>query len=306
MRFVFREPKVIRPSSQFQEPTESGWQIVHRVADANISPMANGYTSAVDLAKLDVRIDEIAEAVAQQNLRQIMQLLGLEAIPANWSGSLTQLLREMVGAAGNQSIDFLPGDAAGLLSFDLNNPLAIEWASTHAAELVNGVSAGSEAAIRLIIRRAFQDGIPPRDAAILIESVIGLTERQATAVFNFRQNLLDGGVSLADAMRRAGDYAARLLRQRGLLIARTETILAANMGQQLLWADAVDAGLFAPSEVKREWIVTPDDRLDRAICLPMAGQQVGLNEPFTTGTGGQVMVPPVHPGCRCGVGLVFV
>jgi len=55
-------------------------------------------------------------------------------------------------------------------------------------------------------------------------------------------------------------YAQRLLNQRLLNIARTETIAAANEGQRQLWQQAIDRGDLTGRE-RRAWITTPDDRL---------------------------------------------
>ena len=53
--------------------------------------------------------------------------------------------------------------------------------------------------------------------------------------------------------------------------------------------------------VKRTWIVTWDERLE-VKCEDLADKTVGLNEEFAPG----VMHPPLHPRCRCAVGLVQV
>ena len=86
--------------------------------------------------------------------------------------------------------------------------------------------------------------------------------------------------------------------------ARTEIIASAHQGQKEAWQQAVDEGLLDSSETNREWITTDDDRLC-PICEPMNGQIVGLGEAFLDGDGEDVEEPPVHPNCRCTVGISF-
>ena len=59
-----------------------------------------------------------------------------------------------------------------------------------------------------------------------------------------------------------------------------------------------------PSQTKRVWVLTPDDRLCE-ICSAIPDLNpdgVGLEETFDTDLG-PVLSPPVHPNCRCAVSL---
>jgi len=145
--------------------------------------------------------------------------------------------------------------------------------------------------------------------------LLGLTSRQADAAFNLRSliqskpgrrlkagkvpiRVSKGGASVAFTERRVEQYSRRLLNQRALMIARTETMTAANEGQRQLWAQAQRQGLLAEDRLK-EWIVTPDDRLC-PICAPLQGETAPVGEPFPT-TGKQA--PPAHVMCRCAMGI---
>jgi hypothetical protein len=107
------------------------------------------------------------------------------------------------------------------------------------------------------------------------------------------------GWSRGEAARKAGTYAARLLRQRALTIARTETIGAAVRGQLATWRVGQRSGLLrAPTKT---WIVTPDDRLCR-YCRALADREIPLDARFASGLG-SVDGPPLHPRCRCALGV---
>ncbi len=219
--------------------------------------------------------------------------------------------------------------------FDKINPEATRWAAEESATEVTGIDQKSRDAVtsqlRKVIAGGFADGITLRRLARQIRRIVGLTAAQQRAVTNLivrlqnanggtlvRAGLLPttepgvgrssikvrvppGGASAELIERVASRYANLLLNKRALLIARTETIRAANEGQRQLWLQSRAKGLI-PSGVKRIWLITPDDRLC-PVCRGMAGQVRPLNEPFDTGRYGLVMGPPAHPAGRCATAL---
>jgi hypothetical protein len=213
----------------------------------------------------------------------------------------------------------VPTKAPVTISFDMTNARARAWAAEHAATLVTQIGDETRAAIREVIRDAFDKGLSPRQSARLIAPMIGLTSRGAGAVLNLAALLAEhpgGGVVWAGRKRivvpedgadddfidrQTEAYGDRLLSDRALSIARTETIAASSEGQRLLWLEAVDAGLLVGDE-SRVWITTPDDRLC-PICQEMDGQLTGLEDPFEVPGGDLVMGPPAHPQCRCAQGI---
>lgn len=195
-------------------------------------------------------------------------------------------------------------DVAGFdLSFNLDNPEAIAAAEDLTNELVAVLSDDSAAAIREILRRAFVEGIPPYDAAVLIEDAIGLNAIQANALANYMAGLQAAGYAPDDIESMVSDYSDRLLQDRAEMIARTETIRAAADGQEALWSQAADIGLINPDRTRRKWIATDDERTCHD-CMDMDGEETALDEPFD-GPDGPTDGPPLHPNCRCAEGLVF-
>lgn len=214
-----------------------------------------------------------------------------------------------------------------LMAFDRIAAEAVAWAEEHAAALVTSVTAETREGLRRAISRAFSEGIAPRESAGIIRQIVGLRPDQVDAVLNVRKRLLDAqaratasgrtisvkvpGVPRGVRITPAGlppervsaildKYAKRQLRQRALLIARTETIAASNAGQQLQWAQAVRDGLLRGNE-KQRWVVAFDERLCK-VCRALHGQKVPLGQPFIS-INGPVVAPPAHPNCRCSVVL---
>lgn len=81
---------------------------------------------------------------------------------------------------------------------------------------------------------------------------------------------------------------------RAEMIARTEIMDAANEGLAQSWEQAVEAGLLTGRE-KKVWIST-SNCCDE--CEELDGEEVPLNEDFSAGDD-----PPLHPNCRCTMGL---
>jgi SPP1 gp7 family putative phage head morphogenesis protein len=144
--------------------------------------------------------------------------------------------------------------------------------------------------------RSIRDGIPPLEAARLIRSVVGLDPRRAQAVANYRAELVEQGAANVSAL--VDRYAARQLRQRADVIARTEILEALNDGALESWRQAREDG-FLGGNAAKEWIVTRDEKLDDE-CAALDGEVVPLDAQFSAGVDG----PPLHPQCRCAVAPV--
>ena len=180
------------------------------------------------------------------------------------------------------------------MAFDVANPEAIAWAERHAAELVTDITTEARAAIRAIVSDSFNSGMAPREQAKLIRATIGLTERDAGAVMKRQLKDLASGMDSARATKRAEKYADKLLRSRSKTIARTEAMRASNEGQAQLWQQARAKGLLDSTAMK-VWI-TADPC---PICAPLEGETVPMDGVFSVGQD-----PPLHPNCRCTIGLI--
>lgn len=148
--------------------------------------------------------------------------------------------------------------------FDVTNPAAVAWAKAHAGDTIDDMNSATVEDIRDLVADAFEQQFDVDELADKIADLIG-------------------------------DDA------RAEMVARTETMRAANEGQMQLWDQATEAGLLTGDEQK-EWIVTPDDRLC-PICEPLDGEKAGLDETFKV-DGEEIDGPPAHPRCRCTIGLV--
>lgn len=98
-------------------------------------------------------------------------------------------------------------------------------------------------------------------------------------------------------------YARKYRQYRARTIARTEALRATNFGVQDAWRQAIEAGSIPEDLVRRQWIVSRDERLCE-ICAPIPKlnpkRGVKFGQPFVT-PNGPTFLPPIHPNCRCTV-----
>jgi hypothetical protein len=261
------------------------YQAIHRIADKLEPSLKRRFLEAVRQLQGRVSFAEIERALRSGaltiELTQLLNSLPRELRPA------VRVMNDAFAQAAKVTIG--RGDLQLRGAFNLTNPLAVHAADTGTALLVREVTRETQRSLQQIIRRSIVEGIPPREAARLIKPLIGLTTKQADAVFT---RWLQKG----DAA--AGRYAETLLRHRARTIARTETIRASVDGQLAVWQQAQAQGLL-PNHARKRWITTPDDRLC-PVCAPMHGLEVPLHQDFPGGVSG----PPRHPNCLPGDALV--
>ena len=267
--------------------------LLTRLAGRMEPAMRDAFLAAVRGAAGVVDLEALAGAVASGRMSSVEAQAQLGRLPADLRAALQPVLGRTFAlgvAAGAEAA----GTAAGLTyGFDLVNPESILWVRTHAAKLVTEVGDSTRQAVRDLVEVGVAEGRAPDVLARQIREVLGLRSDQVAAVERFRARLLGQGVDADRIAARTAKYADAQLHARALMVARTETIAASNEGQQALWRAAAAAGDLAPSETRRVWVVTRDDRLDEEICEPLDGAEAELGGVFPGG----YMNPPAHPNC---------
>lgn len=296
-RFVDRESK---------EPT---WKAIHRAADRNVGVLAAAFPVSIKFLRENVNRRAVEVA-----LKRNLPGTAIDAFPWDeWARFFDRLVTPRIAETMRAG-----GEAAGRVTvvekqettlrgvFDMTNPRAQRIAAVTAARLVTNVSEVTKQAMREIIANAQASGMSVRDQAALLEQLLidtaGLDARRAQTLLRFQARQVARGVSESIVRRRVDDLRDRLLRDRALTIARTETIAAANAGQVELWDQAREAGEI-PHGMLKEWIATEDGRTCE-ICISLDGQTVPLGERYVDLNGVTHDKPPAHVMCRCSLALV--
>ena len=276
------------------------WRTLHRVADRQAPTVEQAFVALVAEARGGQTRSRIQRALQRGNRRQALTIAveAWRAASETWRTTLVTALRDAVRAAATAVGTRMVRDAR--IELAVTNPAAQQWAETQAGGLIRQITADQRQSIWRVIGQAFTENLPTRQVAIRLTEQIGLHSRQAAALERFRADLVEKGLRtdrVSVLTRRARD---RMVRRRARSIARTEVLRASNMGQQLLWEAAVDAGEWRAQDVRRVFIVTPDDRLC-PVCAPLDGMIVGLADEFVSPTNGaSALVPPIHPQCLPG------
>jgi hypothetical protein len=169
-------------------------------------------------------------------------------------------IREPKQIRGAELRTLKPGTNVKLkMSFDASNPRAAKWAKQHATELADGISETSRERIRNAVERVHEEG-----------------------------DLRESYDEILDAV---GDEA------RAGVIARTETMMAANEGQRESWDQAVESGLLS-EDSRVQWIAT-SGCCDECDALDEEERTLDGVYPDPGEDG-----PPLHPNCRCTEGIV--
>ena len=217
------------------------------------------------------------------------------------------------------------------MSFNRDNPRALEYAQLHAGNLITEIVDDQITTARELIHRSISEGIPPKKLQQVVRKSFGLRSDQLAAASNLRTELLtaESGTLVTRFPPRAGvrklagfrakvpkgsistrrawvekqltRYNRMQLNLRARTIGRHEILQAANQGQKELWLQAKEQGAL-PQTAKKIWIDTGDER-ERDEHRQMAGQTVELDQPFLLSDG-----TPIEPGeevnCRCSQGIV--
>lgn len=285
-----------------KDSSTSGYQWLHDIADAAAPAVRRAFLKAIDEIRGSVKEKELIEAIEQRNVDRVIATLGLEkSVPAALNKEFRSTLEDAFVKSGRAAVEeTLPQGVGVSLRFDLVNPASQNFLRQYDFGLIRQVSNETRNAVREVVLNAFSFGGHPYEQARTIRDMIGLTVNQAKAVENYRGALVAEERPPDQIDRMVAKYNKRMLRLRAETISRTETIRAANAGQQATWQQAANQNLLNRSTVRRQWIVALDDRLCPECALVPLLNPTGValdgffNTPF-----GPVEYPPLHPNCRC-------
>jgi hypothetical protein len=217
-----------------------------------------------------------------------------------------QFLSDAFASGVSINVDALRGRAKEKnvnfdMRFDMVNPYAVEWAYRQGAALVVNITQQTQNILRTHIEDALINGHSPRELAKMIRRYVGLDPRWARAVDRYEDGLKNAGnLRPGQISQMVNGYAERLRKARALRIARTEILRAQNVGQSAVWIEMAKVGLIDRNLVRKQWIVTRDDKLCK-YCQRMEDESLAFTDLhgwFQTPLG-LVFEPPMHPNCRC-------
>lgn len=271
------------------------WQQLHSIADEAAPDLVKAFLHAVAKVQGEISVAALERALRLHDYERVLRETNWEAIVnTELSPEAVKILRDILEAAGDATL--IPGEPG--ISFDIVNPRAFDWIRTETGNLITVINQDTLQAVREVIRRAFMDGSGPRVIAENIRDWIGLNARQQAALDKFRKDLIAKETSQGQVDKLVDRYYQKLLKDRATMIARTESLKAANEGYREQLRQAEEAGLLDSDVWEVKWLVTPDDKLcDR--CQTMKNARRPIDGVYVDGEYAGMEGPPGHPNCRC-------
>ena len=199
----------------------------------------------------------------------------------------------------------IPSISEMAIPFSLKNPRIQAWKDSRLAFLKGKLKTDALGAVDRVIRLNWDKGLPPRAVSRLIRGSIGLNERQAVALSNYRNGLEKQGILGRKLDEMVGGYSDQLIKQRADTIAWTETTNAINKGQMEVWEQAAEADLIDLNKTFKVWVALGDEIVCE-ICGELNGQEVAISESFHSEvTGEDYDSPSAHVSCRCMMDIKF-
>lgn len=183
--------------------------------------------------------------------------------------------------------------------FNKSNPRIFAKVREQMDAMINDLVKETRQSVYEEARQMARQGKTPNEIAQNIKNRLGLTSLQTRSMQKLERDLIAKKVPARQRRRILKKEYEKKLMYRAERIARTESIRAVSEAQLIHWKDLANRGLIDGEIARKEWVVTPDDRLCE-LCAPLAGERRKLDEAFSFG--GQS--PPLHPNCRCSMRLI--
>lgn len=317
-----------RPKRPRGTPRSRQYSTINALADAMSNSVSASLKRGIARFKDRAEFEGLMGAFLAGEESKILATIPWETLDQDLSrlGTVTAQGVEVGGGAGQK---LMPTVVRPNITFDSSNPRVAAFINARTANLVKEIDASSKNAIKRVIARSSQEGLSSRNAAKLVQNVIGLDSGRAEHVMNFQfklqaakdegrfvstltpkqRKLLSaeirlnpGSLSQKQIDKFVSNYADRKLVESSKLIARTESLSSVNHGHMEIWRQATDKGVIPANRARKEWIIDAGTACE--ICEPIQGQRVKLNETFDSAVG-PLDAPPAHPNCNCMMNLVW-
>ena len=264
------------------------------MAEGKLTDIATRFEPKVRRALLRA-FDRVRDTLSTVELTEALRMGGISGLVNTLSGMediISQEIADDLEAAiregGRATIGLFP--QAVILDetfrFDTFNPAAVDFIRRYELNLIQNIGANTREAVRAGVQADLIAGRNPIDTARTFRSNIGLTPHQERAVRNYRTYLetLDQRalqralrdkrfdrtvlraiserkpLTAAQIDRLVTRYRERYLQYRSRSIARTESLRAVSIGNQLATEQAVVGGAVDTARVRKFWVFTRDRR----------------------------------------------
>jgi hypothetical protein len=310
--FPSRQPK--------RRPTVVADDTVEKAGESASNPaleraIVNAYLQAVQQFRNGIDTSRVADAI-RTSIEATLKALPTGGLISDMRPIVDGIVKEIIASSRKEAKSLQVG-VRGV--FDVTDTRAVQWATERAGELVKDVTDEVVELIQDTVEDVLEGNISVAEAQKRLRRQVGLHERWRKAVENSYARTLESyrksGMTEDDArlaaQKASEKYQDRLVKARAKNIARTEVATAQNEGRWQAWQEAQDVGLVDLNKSWKEWRTAPEFVSSKtvvcAICAPLDGKRIPVNDNFQTGLRSQpdgIKMPPAHPSCRCRAVLV--
>jgi len=296
------------------------WRRVHARASALVPESTRDFLRAFDVLRANLTGRQIEEWIAAGAVDRLIAYALTDADFATaFSGyrARIQLVTRDAAAYFGKAIPGVPVKTVGV-AFDYLNPRVVDAVRQLDSKMMQTLATDTRQTVRDIIQKGLESGAGPRQTARALRDVLALSPNQLAAVQNYRDALVAGdkgkalgyelrdkrfdGITKRGALTPAqvdkmqAAYRSRMIAFNAETNARTATLDAFKLGQELSWKDAKDKGLLGERDVLvKQWKGVMDDR-ERPEHVALEGETVPIDVPYSNGE----MIPGESTyNCRC-------
>lgn len=151
--------------------------------------LAKAILAALQAQGAAVPMDALVAALEAGDVGKVLALLDSPAVTAAFD-AIKPAVQGAVYAGGALGAGAIAAQVRGAaFVFDQLNPRLITWLQTYSLGLIREINDQTKEGIREYLIAGMTSGVNPKDTARQVKTVIGLTDRQSRAVFNFRKEL---------------------------------------------------------------------------------------------------------------------
>lgn len=299
-----------------EKATSLIWDRLTKLADRMSPPIRRAFMLVMDQIRNQIPVRALIAAIEEGDVIKAADLiLGPQTASLDIWAPLVHSTREALMHVGAKSLAdaaiFVGSDRLGpvvAVSFNIANPRTFDAIQRNDLRLIREIAEPTRQGIRSYLMEQIHNGVNPRSLITQLAGrvgedgrrtggIIGLTERQAQAVRNFRTMLETGdSETLNRALRdrrfdpeikralREGipldskridflveRYESRYLAYRAETIARTESLAMQAEGQRAGWDQAIERGAISSGNVQKRWATAHDERVRPGITVSAKG-----------------------------------
>lgn len=306
--------------------TDAFWRTMQRRADGASGDVRRAWLAGLEALRARVTGVALERLIAAGSAEQVIELVfsdaNLNAAFGKFRAAQQLVTRDAVAYFGKD----IPGAARATVgvAFDVLNPRVLTAIKKLDTTMMQTVKSDVREVVRRTITAGLQAGDGPRTTARGLRGVLGLAPNQLDAISNFEAALrgVDGKGSpltrelrdrrfdtavkrgnLTDAQiqQMTDAYRRRMVAFNAETNARTATLDALKLGQELSWRDAIEKGILPEgAQLYKQWKSVGDDRV-RDEHKEMDGETVPFDQAYSNG---ETVPGESTYNCRC-VSIVF-